>query len=352
MKVLQVIDTLEAGGAEKVAVSYANSLVGKIEASYLCCTRKEGILKAQILDEVRYTFLNKRSFYDTKAYARLYRFIRDNSVDTVHAHGTSYFMLSILKIFYGLDFQLYWHDHYGNSDHLQSRNKQILKVLSHQFSGIICVNPNLLQWASKELNCNNIIYLPNFPEVPQTNTDTVNLLGDEHAIKIICVANLRKQKDHLNLLRAFEQLPENYSLHLFGHHFGDSYSSLLLESFKSSKKNASIFYYGSIPDISSYIEKADIGVLASRSEGLPLALLEYGFAGLKVVCTDVGNCKEVVGAYGIIVPAEDSKALADGIKNSLSLNSGHTISLKKRIDAKYSVDSIIPQLLKFYKSRA
>ena len=39
-----------------------------------------------------------------------------------------------------------------------------------------------------------------------------------------------------------------------------------------------------------------MGVLSSASEGLPLALLEYGRAGLPVVCTDVGNVSEVVGS--------------------------------------------------------
>ena len=40
--------------------------------------------------------------------------------------------------------------------------------------------------------------------------------------------------------------------------------------------------------------KHTIGVLASKFEGLPVALLEYGLAKLPVVITDVGECNKVV----------------------------------------------------------
>ena len=46
---------------------------------------------------------------------------------------------------------------------------------------------------------------------------------------------------------------------------------------------------GSVVDTSSLLASADIGVLSSIFEGLPLSLLEYGLAGLPVVVTDVGQ---------------------------------------------------------------
>ncbi len=38
MKVLQLIDSLHAGGAERVAVNYANALASRVEKSFLCAT--------------------------------------------------------------------------------------------------------------------------------------------------------------------------------------------------------------------------------------------------------------------------------------------------------------------------
>jgi len=77
MRVLQLIDSLEAGGAERVAVNYANGLLNRIDGSYLCVTRAEGLLKSSVNNAVGYLFLNKKatigdleviSFYKKRRY--------------------------------------------------------------------------------------------------------------------------------------------------------------------------------------------------------------------------------------------------------------------------------------------
>ena len=57
MRIVQLIDSLDAGGAERMAVNYANALQSKIEFSGLVTTRKEGGLKEQINPKVSYLFL-------------------------------------------------------------------------------------------------------------------------------------------------------------------------------------------------------------------------------------------------------------------------------------------------------
>ena len=47
MRIVQVIDSLEVGGAEKMAVNYANALSERIDFSGLIATRAEGNLKKQ-----------------------------------------------------------------------------------------------------------------------------------------------------------------------------------------------------------------------------------------------------------------------------------------------------------------
>jgi glycosyltransferase involved in cell wall biosynthesis len=72
-------------------------------------------------------------------------------------------------------------------------------------------------------------------------------------------------------------------------------------------------------DVSAILKKCDIGVLSSASEGLPLALLEYGMAGLPVVATHVGQCPEVLeeGQAGILVPSKSPDRLAEALLSLL-----------------------------------
>src|SRR5207302_9391465 len=51
-------------------------------------------------------------------------------------------------------------------------------------------------------------------------------------------------------------------------------------------------------DVASILATAHVGVLTSRSEGLPVALLEFMAARLPVVVTDAGDCGAVVRASG------------------------------------------------------
>src|SRR5438876_11120160 len=59
----------------------------------------------------------------------------------------------------------------------------------------------------------------------------------------------------------------------------------------------------------------DVGVLSSRSEGMPLALLEYGMNGLPSVATRVGQCAEMLddGRAGLLVPPAAPEPLAKAI---------------------------------------
>jgi glycosyltransferase involved in cell wall biosynthesis len=71
--------------------------------------------------------------------------------------------------------------------------------------------------------------------------------------------------------------------------------------------------------IGPLLRSLDVFVLPSRYEGLPLALLEAMASGAAVVAADVGAVGEAVvsGKTGLLVPPDDPKALAAGIRQLL-----------------------------------
>ena len=96
MRVVQLIDSLEAGGAERMAVTIANTFVNELPFSGLVVTRLEGSLKDSINSKVDYLFLKKRKALDFYALLRLRKFVKNNKVSVVHAHGSSYFFAVLL----------------------------------------------------------------------------------------------------------------------------------------------------------------------------------------------------------------------------------------------------------------
>ena len=72
-------------------------------------------------------------------------------------------------------------------------------------------------------------------------------------------------------------------------------------------------------DIANVLASADLFVLPSLSEGLPLALLEAMTAGCPIVATDVGDVPTALdhGRAGLLVTAGDPAALAAGMARLL-----------------------------------
>jgi glycosyltransferase involved in cell wall biosynthesis len=97
--------------------------------------------------------------------------------------------------------------------------------------------------------------------------------------------------------------------------FKDAYVKAIKSYITQQNLNTHVFLYGSCADTKAILEHATIGVLGSNSEGLPVALLEYGLSKLPVVVTDVGECGTVVSNLesGMVIPPNNENKLAEGI---------------------------------------
>ncbi len=353
MKVLQLIDSLHAGGAERVAVNFANALVSKIDESFICATREEGILKDSINKEVHYLYLNKKGTIDISAFRRLNKYIKLNNIDIIHAHSSSFFLASIIKII-NKKIKIIWHDHYGNSEYLKNRKSNMLKYSSKYFSHVFCVNSKLEAWAKSYLKTSNISYLPNFA-IKNDSKPVTNLFG-ENGKRIVCLANLRPQKDHFTLVNAFGDVVKNFpdwTLHCVGKDFKDDYSYNLKERITTLNLSNNVYLYGSKPDVSNILSQCEIGVLSSKSEGLPIALLEYGLANLAVVATRVGECAKVIetDAFGILINPKNTEELKNTILvliNDKNKRSQIASNFNKKVETQYSYHAIIDRVLTVY----
>ncbi|WP_299550072.1 glycosyltransferase family 4 protein [Seonamhaeicola sp.] len=354
MRVLQLVDSLELGGTERVAVNTANALSHKIDKSFLCATRKEGLLKESLNDKVEYLFLDKNKTLDFKAIKRLKGFIKVNEIGVVHAHSSSFFLAVLVKLFRPR-LKIIWHDHYGNSEFLEQRRSMVLSIISVFFSHIISVNELLKNWAEDHLKCARVDYLPNFA-IPDNNKPLTKLKGNEGK-RIVHLANLRPQKNHKTLLKAFKAVIEVYpdwTLHCIGKDLEDKYSQSLKSMVDEFQLNNKVFFYGSRQDISHILKGCDIAVLSSKSEGLPIALLEYGFAKLPTVVTNVGDCSKVISSSneGLIINKADISALTEALVKYISderLRSKKGRNLFLKVNEFYSENAIINKLINIYK---
>jgi len=354
--VLHIIDSLLTGGAETIAVNTVNELNKTKEVNaHLCCTRKEGPLIQFVVDKNKYLFLNKKKIIDFDALKLLVKYIKLNEITILHAHTTSFFIATLLKLRFP-KIKILWHNHTGANIQLKGGRLIFIKYCSFLFNANIHVNQGLYLWAKKELYVPKNIVLNNFAKFTDTMPYTF-LKGNERC-KIVCLAALRSEKDHVNLLRAFKMVlkkSDDASLHLVGTNYKNNYAQLLEKNIKENNLTHKVFLYGNCTDVKHILTQASIGVLASKYEGLPIALLEYGLASLPVVVTNVGDCTKVVkhSETGIVVEKEDSHALSHGILRLIS-ESEHAkqlgLQLNNFVLENYGLNGYINSLTTIYKS--
>ena len=114
-----------------------------------------------------------------------------------------------------------------------------------------------------------------------------------------------------------------------------------------------IFYYGTRDNIKELLKQADVGILTSISEGLPLIILEYGLAGLPVICTDVGECGSVIEEKGYLVKSSDSETIKEAINyiyENYEIAQKKALKLKSRVCNEFLENSIVPKILQFYRT--
>ena len=131
----------------------------------------------------------------------------------------------------------------------------------------------------------------------------------------------------------------------------DEYYKSITEYILHHDEEKNVFIYPPTNNISEVLSEADVGVLSSKSEGLPLVLLEYGLAKLPVVSTDVGQCKDVISNHGILVEKENPEKLSEALKMYID-NSEYRMKMSKsyhkHIIENYSKERYHKELIKLY----
>lgn len=120
-------------------------------------------------------------------------------------------------------------------------------------------------------------------------------------------------------------------------------------------KRPSVELLGHVPDIGSLWAQAQIAVLPSRREGLPLSLLEAAACGRPIVATDVTGCREIAreGINALTVPVDDAPALADAVQRlarDAELRARFGAASRELAERKFSSARIGPETVNLYRA--
>jgi glycosyltransferase involved in cell wall biosynthesis len=356
--VMHMVDTLDAGGAERVAVNLVNALDRIRYTAHLCTTRREGPLGAEVAPHVHHLRLARHARWDLAAFARLVAYNRAHNIRLIHAHNTSIFIAAAASFFPPYP-AIIWHDHFGRYA-VEERPAFLYRLAVRRARMVIAVNEPLAEWSRHRLRmpASRVRRIPNFVRDPASTCSAPLLtLPGEPGARIVCVANLRPEKDHLTLLAAMRRVvAETPTAHLLlvGGSSSHEHAEAVRRSIDELGLGRHVTMLGERHDVPAVLRACDIGVLSSASEGFPLALLEYGMAGLPAVATRVGQCAEALddGRVGLLVPPRSPDALAEALLSLLRAPERRAqlgAAFRDRVRQWYSEESVLAQVCAVYE---
>lgn len=358
MRILQIISALASGGAEnyvrdlsismshdghEICIAYisdAASLDRSLEyqAEFRSQLSVNNVLYFELGHECRQK--------PWRGVAKLRQVIDNFKPDIIHSH-----------LYHGIFFTTLsgWNGPLIFTRHSQNLGKgrylyPLLNMVVDRFVGISKDCANILAIAGAK----GIWVIYNGVDAQRLKTKKEWLPKED--IEIISVGRLFEPKNYtllINVMAVFfkrnTSLENKVSLVIVGE---GPLKEKLQQQISDLKLTNQITLFGNSNNVPALLHNADIFVMSSAWEGLPIALLEAMMTGLPIIATDVGGCRDVVEecSAGIIVSpgnvADFSKALEKMILNDYFRRECAENSLVK--SQKFNINEAVKRHLELY----
>jgi glycosyltransferase involved in cell wall biosynthesis len=201
--------------------------------------------------------------------------------------------------------------------------------------------------------------------VPETHCELTvrehirNKIGcNPYETLFIAVGNPRPEKGFEDLIDAVAFLRNDLSsdkgflVAVAGSLNNNDYCQMLMRRVEDCQISKQIKFLGYCEDVTSLYRSADAFVLSSRSEGLPMVILEAMMSGLPVVATRIGGIPEAVGSQVLLVEPEQPRQLASAMKRLMEeddLRERLGLSGRKHVKEFYGVDRMVNDYVRSYQ---
>lgn len=328
INVLFVLGSFGTGGSERVVLDLCKSFNREECEPYVV-----SLYGGELIDEftkigIWSKCLNKKDGIDFNLMYRLSRIIKEKDIDVINAHHFSPFIHSSFGSLINKKPLLY-------TDHTAYEVQQVaffwrmaaIMVLKRCY-GVIGISKGSSRQLKetfrvpdhKVFTILNAIDLERFRcrIDKEKKRQSLGIHGDEKVIG--CIGNLREQKNHINLLKAFRIVLGRFPyvrLLIAGE---GPMKEILLNLSRQLEIDDHVSFLGARLDAEELYQIMDVYCLSSHYEGLPLTILEAMASRVPVVGTDVIGINDIVihGQTGLLVEPDNADKLAEAIIETLT----------------------------------
>jgi glycosyltransferase involved in cell wall biosynthesis len=253
---------------------------------------------------------------DLLGWFELVRLFRRERPDIVHANSSKAGFLGCLaatlvrvpiRLFTVNGWAFFWHSGHRAAVYLWAD-----RAIGRLATRVICVAQEERRLGIEARACKpeRTVVIPNAVDVSRA----LRAAHESEVPTLITVGRFQAPKDFVTLLAALDRIRDEAWNALV---VGDGPDRPLLEEEIERRGLEHVELLGERDDVPRLLSSADLFVLSTRSEGLPLSILEAMAAGLPVVASAVGGVPELVvdGETGLLVPPGREEPLASALRS-------------------------------------
>lgn len=361
-RVLWLIKGLGLGGAEKLlamSAPYLDRDRFDYEVGYFL-PWKDALVGDLESHGVKVSCFGTKSAVDMRGYLRAWRYIRRNRFDVVHAHlpvasifgrvaGRLSHVPGIVYTEHGMWQRLHPITRCVNRLSLRMNDLNIAVSSDVAKSMSACGRRTHVETIVNGIDCDGIAqWKGHAQEVRQQ----LGLASSD--IVIGKIANLSPVKNHETLIQAFAEFCKTHPdsvLVLIGQLRGRD--GMLKQVAEQCGVQSRLVLTGPRTDAVRIAAAFDIYAMSSRSEGLPVSLLEAMALGKPVVCTAVGGIPGVVtdGENGFLVPAESPHDMAEKftvLADDAQLRRRMGVAGRQRVRSEFDISMMVKRVERLY----
>lgn len=160
-------------------------------------------------------------------------------------------------------------------------------------------------------------FVNRYPDL-QPKTQTIYIGGEiqptspiqQESLKMVTVGSVNGRKNQFGIIQAMQKIKDK-SIQLTV--VGNGSDLQKCKSFvEQNNMGSQVHFVGEQKDIFPYLKQANLFVMFSHDEGLPISAQEAMSCGLPLLLTDVGGCGELIDENGMLIPV-DNHALIEAI---------------------------------------
>lgn len=347
-KIVLTIPDFCTGGAEKMVAEIASGLDKDLYDVTVLVIRKPlgNAIEQSISKDVHIVYLNKEMGFDLITLFECNRVLKSIVPDIIHTHIQS-FMYCLLFIMTNNVKMLHTIHNIPEEESKGIRRKVLAflfknnKAIPVGISDKISLMTNVLYGISTTETVYNPVDEKVFYPLKECKDNS-------ETIKFISVGRLVEQKNFKLLVNSFHRFSKLFpktELNILGD--GPLKDELISQVRDLNADN--IHFLGNKSNVADYMRAADVFILTSKFEGLPMTILEAMSVGLPVICTDVGGVCDIIDGNGILIKNQEEDEVVDSLSKMMNKDERRTYAnMSIKLSKRYYLQNIVMEYENLY----